>query len=297
MNKTLIAMMFALMLLIPLSPYAADYVIGEGDGLDIAVWGVRELTFSVKVRPDGKITIPGLGDVAVSGQTPAQLQVSLSERFKELVKNPIVTVTLREITNNRVYIFGGGISSGVYDLNRRTTLLQLLCTIGSPASGAGGGTGGVAASGSSGGGGGGAPGAATRAADYKRAYVLRNGKKIKENFYMLFIKGDTTEDIIIESNDAIFIPQLLDRSVYVLGAVNASRAIEYREGMTVMEAILEAGGFTKFADQNDIVINRKDDKKDIKLEVKAKKLIKDGDLNQNVLLKPGDYIVVGESLF
>ena len=144
---------------------------------------------------------------------------------------------------------------------------------------------------------GGSAGGATRAADYKRAYVLRNGKKIKENFYPLFITGDIAEDIVIESNDAIFIPQLLERSVYVLGAVNASRAIEYREGMTVMEAILEAGGFTKFADQNDVVIHRKDNNIDMAVKVKAKKLLKDGDLTQNVLLKAGDYIVVSESIF
>jgi len=280
MYKTLVTVLLALVFLLPLSSHGADYVIGEGDGLDIAVWGVKDLTFSVKVRPDGKITIPGLGDVAVSGNTPAQLQLSLSERLKVLVKNPIVTVTVREITNSKVYIFGGGVNSGVYDLNRRTTLLQLLCTVGSPAAG----TGGVA-------------GAAPRAPDYKQAYILRNGKKIKGNFYKLFVKGDTTEDIVIESNDAIFIPQLLDRNVYVLGAVNASRSIEYRDGMTVMEAILESGGFTKFADQNDVVIRRKDDNKDIMLEVKAKKLIKEGDLTQNVLLKAGDYIVVRESLF
>jgi polysaccharide export outer membrane protein len=297
MYKALRAMMFVLLVMLPLHSYAADYVIGEGDGLDIAVWGVRDLTFSVRVRPDGKITIPGLGDVAVSGQTPSQLQILLYERFKELVKNPIVTVTVREVTNNRVYIFGGGVSSGVYDLNRRTTLLQLLCAIGSPTAATVSGAGGGGATSGASGGVGGAPGVATRAADYKRAYVLRSGKKIKENFYTLFIKGDTSEDIVIESNDAIFIPQLLDRNVYVLGAVNASRAIEYREGMTVMEAILEAGGFTRFADQNDIVIRRKDDSKDITIEVKAKKLLKDGDLTQNVLLKAGDYIVVSESLF
>ena len=274
----------ALFLLVPIYSIAGDYVVGEGDGLDIAVWGVKELTFSVKVRPDGKITIPGLGDVSASGQTPAQLQISLSGRLKELVKNPIVTVTVREITNSKVYVFGGGINSGVYDLNRRTTLLQLLCSIGSSATTGSGSTGAVS-------------GTALKAADYKRAYILRNGKKIKEDFYNLFVKGDTVEDIVIESNDALFIPLLLDRSVYVLGAVNTSRAIEYREGMTVMEAILEAGGFTKFADQNDVVIHRKDENKDITLEVKAKKLIKDGDLTQNVLLKAGDYIVVRESIF
>lgn len=282
MYMRFLMVLFAIMLGLPPCVQARDYVIGEGDGLDIAVWGVKELTFSVKVRPDGKITVPGLGDVPASGQTPTELQQSLTDRLKDLVKKPIVTVTVREITNSKVYIFGSGINSGVYDLNRRTSLLQLLCAIGSQASVSGTG---------------GAPGATSKVADYKRAYVLRNGKKIRENFYNLFINGDTSEDIVIESNDSIFVPQLLDRNIYVLGAVTTPRAIEYREGIKVMEAILESGGFTKFADQNDVIIRRKEGAKDITLEVKAKRLIKDGDLTQNVLLKPGDYVVIRESIF
>lgn len=263
---------------------AGDYVIGEGDGLDIAVWGAKELNVSVRVRPDGKITIPGLGDVVASGFTPAKLQVDLAQRLKELVKNPIVTVTVREITNSKVYIFGGGVQSGVFDLNRRTTLLQLLCSIGNVAAGDGKGGGSVTAGGA-------------KVADYHRAYVLRNGKKIKEDFYNLFIKGDTAEDFVIETNDAIFIPQALEKNVYVLGAVNTPRFIEYREGMTVMEAILEAGGFTKFAKQNDTVIHRRENDKDVLLEVKAKDLVNDGDLSQNIKLKPGDYVIVKEGMF
>lgn len=273
-----------LLLLFPVIVHGGDYVIGEGDGLDISVWGVKELNILVKVRPDGKITIPGLGDVTASGLTPKALQTDLGRRLKDLVKNPIVTVTVKEITNSKVYIFGGGINSGVFDLNRRMTLLQLLCMIGNAAAG-------------DGKGGGGAPSAMPKVADYKRAYVLRNGKKIKEDFYKLFINGDTSEDLIIESNDAIFIPQVLDRNVYVLGAVNASKAIDYREGMTVMEAILEAGGFTKFAKQNDTVIFRKENGKDNSIEVKAKDLVKDGDLSQNIKLMPGDYVIVKEGMF
>jgi polysaccharide export outer membrane protein len=238
------------------------------------------------VRPDGKITVPGLGDVAVSGQTPTALQASLTVKLKELVKSPIVTVAVTGINNSKVYIFGGGISSGVFDLNRRTTLLQLLCTIGSPVAGEGRGT--------SGGAGG---GASPKAADYERAYVLRNGKKIKENFYKLFVNGDTSEDIVIESNDSIFIPQLTDRNIYVLGAVNMSKAIEYREGMTVMEAILESGGFTKFASQNDTQIRRKNAETEVSIPVKAKEIIQSGNMAQNVKLKPGDYIIVKESIF
>lgn len=298
MTNRIISVLFVLLLLTPFSVHAGDYVIGEGDGLDIAVWGVRDLNSSVRVRPDGKITIPGLGEVVASGFTPKALQLDLSERLKELVKNPIVTVTVRDITNSRVYMFGGGVQPGVVDLNRRTTLLQLLCTIGtapSPATGSGGASGGVSVS--RGGAGGGQVGASGRIPDFKKAYVLRKGKKIKEDFTRLFINGEVGEDVLIESNDAIFIPQLPDSNIYVLGAVTTPRSIEFREGMRVMEAVLESGGFTRFADQNGVVIRRKDGTKDLELEVKAKKLIKDGDLTQNIPLKAGDYIVVKESLF
>lgn len=267
-------------LIVPTIVFAGDYVIGEGDGLDISVWGVKELNFSVKVRPDGKITIPGLGEVTASGFTPKGLQSDLAIKLKELVKNPIVTVSVREITNSKVYIFGNGINSGVYELNRRTSLLQLLCVIGNSTTAAG------TSSSSS-----------VKVADYKKAYVLRNGKRIKENFYNLFHDGDTGEDIMIESNDAIFIPNLLDRNVYVLGAFIAPKSLEYREGMTVMDAILEAGGFTKFAKQNDTTILRKDGDKEVSITVKAKDLINDGDLGQNVKLKPGDYVIVKEGIF
>ena len=125
----LLLLALCLLVLVPMSAVAGDYVIGEGDGLDIAVWGVKDLNTSVRVRPDGKITIPGLGEVIASGFTPKALQQDLAVRLKELVKNPIVTVTVRDITNSRVYMFGSGVQPGVVDLNRRTTLLQLLCTI------------------------------------------------------------------------------------------------------------------------------------------------------------------------
>lgn len=286
--KTIILSVVMLMLA-AVPSFAGDYVIGEGDGLDIAVWGVKDLNVSVTVRPDGMITIPGLGDVKASGFTPKGLQEDLQVRLKELVKSPIVTVTVRQITNSKVYIFGGGVNSGVYDLNRRTTLLQLLCTIGNFPGAAGGG-----ASSAPGGAG---TAASTAAPDFKKAYVLRNGKKIKEDFTRLFINGDISEDIVIESNDSIFIPQLPDKNVYVLGAVTTPRSIQFREGMTVMEAILEAGGFTRFAKQNSTLIHRKEGGKDSTIEVKAKDLMNDADLGQNIKLKPGDYVIVKEGMF
>lgn len=267
--KTATMLLIATMLfIVPFTAHAGDYVIGEGDVLDIAVWGVKELSFSAKVRPDGKITVPGLGDVVASGQTPAALQISMTARLKELVKNPIVSVAVTGITNSKVYIFGGGVKAGVFELVQRSTLLQLLCTLGE-----------------------------VKSADLKKAYLLRKGKKIKEDFYTLFISGDTNGDIQLESGDSLFIPLLLDKNVYVLGAVNTPKAIEYRDGMTVMEAILESGGFTKFASQNDTQIRRKEAGVEISIPIKAKEIIQDGNMAQNAKLKPGDYIIVRESIF
>lgn len=255
-------------LAVPSGSVAADYVIGEGDTLAISVWGVDRLNFAVKVRPDGMITVPGLGEVIASGFQPKQLQAELAEKLKDLVKNPIVTVTVTEITNSKVYIFGSGVKAGVFELNRKATLLQILCSLGE-----------------------------IKGADLSRAYLVRKGQKIKEGFAKLFLEGDIAEDIPMESNDAIFIPLLQERVVYVLGEVATPKAIEYREGVTVMEVILEAGGFSKFASLNDIAIVRKVNGKDTTITIKAKKLLKDADLSQNVKLKVGDYIIVSESYF
>ncbi|MGE5172732.1 MAG: XrtA/PEP-CTERM system exopolysaccharide export protein [Betaproteobacteria bacterium] len=274
-------MMFILLVLLLAKPvFAAEYIIGEGDTLTISVWGEKDLSLSVKVRPDGKITLPAIGEVAAANMTPARLQTVLTNKLKGIVKNPIVTVIVTEITNNKVYIFGGGVSSGVYSLAQRTTLLQLLCQLGhqvSPSAGA--------------------TGAGTASPDLKNAYVLRKEEKIKKDFYNLFIKGQTSEDIVIEPNDAIFIPAYVDKNVYIMGAVAAPKAIEYRESLTVMEAILGAGGFTKFASPNDTIIYRKENNREMTIKVKAKRLMSDGDLTQNVMLKPGDYIVVHEGIF
>lgn len=266
--KSRLSALFFWLILLATPAFAGDYVIGDGDVLDISVWGVKELNVSVRVRPDGKITIPGLGDVVASGATPRELQKNLGAQLRELVKNPIITVTVKEITNSKVYVFGGGIKPGVFDLSRRTTLLQLLCTV-----------------------------SELKTADLKRAYLLRNGKKVKENFHRLFVEGDTREDLVIESNDSIYIPLLMDKSIYVIGAVNAPKFIEFREGLTVMEAILEAGGFTKFAKQNDTTILRKENNQETIIEVKAKDIWSDGNLAQNVKLKPNDYVIVREGMF
>jgi polysaccharide biosynthesis/export protein len=268
MKYQLVVAMLLLALTVPVTAFGSDYVIGDGDVLDIAVWGVSELSFSARVRPDGKVTVPGLGEVNATGKTPTELQRELESGLRKLVKSPIVTVSLVEITNNQVHIFGGGVASGVYDLNRRTTLLQLLCQISD-----------------------------FSRADLSRAYLMRSGEKLKEGFSDLFLKGLATQDLALKAGDVIFIPLADEQNVYVLGAVMAPRFVVYREGLTVMEAILEAGGFNRFARPNDTVILRKVEGREERIEVRMNDLIKRGDLQQNFRLNVGDYVIVREGLF
>ena len=259
--------LIAILLLFPYVIYGDDYIIGEGDTLRISVWGNNELSLVTKVRPDGKITVPALGEVSAAGFTPKVLQEELRKNMEKLVKGPIVTVIVEEINNNKVYVFGGGVKSGVFDLNRRTTLLQMLCVM------------------------------ELNNADLYNAYVLRKGKEVKKDFYRLFIEGKVEEDLVIEINDTVFIPALEDSNIYIVGAVNTPKFIKFREGLKVMEAVLEAGGFTKFANENRTVVLRKDGAKELSIPVKLKDLIKNGDLSQNIKLRPGDYIVVKEGMF
>ncbi len=247
---------------------APDYVIGDGDGLQVAVWGAPELSGSVTVRPDGKITLPAVGDLEASGLTPEKLSDKLTAELKPFVKKPIVTVTVNGITNNKVYVFGGGASPGAYNLPSRTTLLKFLLTLGD-----------------------------LKQADLERAYLLREGKKLDVDFYDLYVEGDLSKDLALHSEDMLYIPDNELMKIYVMGAIANPQYIHYREGIRILDAILESGGFTKFAKENNVLVLRKNGDDMKKIKVNAKDLMNDGDVSQNVKLQRGDLVIVSEGLF
>ena len=265
MKNVLLALMC---LLLPVSALAADYVIGEGDVVGVSVWGEQDLTTHVKVRPDGKISLPGINDVQAAGLTPDQLRASLTGGLTTLLKDPIVSVSLIDSRNSNVFVVGGGVESRVFHMESRTTLLQLLASLGS-----------------------------LQAADLHAAYVYRDGKKIMTGFYDLFSKGQFEQDIQLEAGDTVYLPLKTEVNVFVVGAVNTPKAIFCREGLTLLDAILEAGSFSKYADENKTVVVRKEGNEKRFIDVKAKDLVNKGDLAQNLPLQAGDYIIVKESYF
>ncbi len=109
---------------------STDYVIGPTDVLGIVFWQERELTSDVVVRPDGKITLPLLNDVMAAGLTPEQLRQRLAESSRRFIEDPVVTVVVRQVNNNRAFITGRVSHPGPYVLSGPTTVLQLISMAG-----------------------------------------------------------------------------------------------------------------------------------------------------------------------
>jgi polysaccharide export outer membrane protein len=107
-----------------------EYRIGSGDKLRIDVFKETELSHDLQVRPDGRITIPLVGDLTAAGQTPMQLQKRLAESLKEYVANPVVTVMVTEVADRVVYVMGEVSQPGAVPLRGPMTVLQALAVAG-----------------------------------------------------------------------------------------------------------------------------------------------------------------------
>jgi polysaccharide biosynthesis/export protein len=113
-----------------LTPPDQDYVIGPQDLLAINVWHEPELSRSVPVRPDGKISLPLVGEFNVSGLTPRLLESHLAKELENYVRYPQVTVMIQEANSHKFYVIGEIERPGAYPLTTRMTVLNALATAG-----------------------------------------------------------------------------------------------------------------------------------------------------------------------
>ncbi len=158
------------------------YIIGEQDSLVITVWKEKEISGSVVVRPDGKITVPLVGEIRVVGMTPVQLQSLLVEKLKPFVTVPQVSVAVNEIRSRKVYLIGHSGREGPFMINSSTTVLQIIAQAGG----------------------------LKDFAKRKKIYILRQHGQEQVRFpfnYDDVIKGKHTEqNILLEPGDTIVVP-------------------------------------------------------------------------------------------
>jgi polysaccharide export outer membrane protein len=107
-----------------------DFVIGPDDVLSIVFWRDKDMSSQVKVRSDGKISLPLLDEVQAAGLTPADLRARLVQESKRFFGNPNVTVVVTEINSRKVFITGQVLKPGSYVIVAPTTVLQLIAMAG-----------------------------------------------------------------------------------------------------------------------------------------------------------------------
>lgn len=103
---------------------SSDFLIGAEDVLEISVWRNPDLSKTVQVRPDGRISLPVVRDVMAMGKTTSQLSDELTKKLREYVQNPVVAISVRDVNSYNIFMLGELIKPGKYPLKSKTTLLQ-----------------------------------------------------------------------------------------------------------------------------------------------------------------------------
>jgi polysaccharide biosynthesis/export protein len=164
------------------APADSEYKIGPQDVLRIDVWKETEISRTLPVRPDGKISLPLLNDVQAAGLTAMQLASVISDGLKKFITNPQVTVSVTEINSRRIYVTGEVLKPGAFPLLPNMTVLQALSS----------------------------SGGFTQFARVKSIYVLRKeqGKDVKHPFnYKEVVSGKSpAQNILLEPGDVIVVP-------------------------------------------------------------------------------------------
>jgi polysaccharide biosynthesis/export protein len=154
------------------------YKVESPDILSVRVWHNQDLTGIYSVHPDGKITMPLIGDIDAGGKTPAEIEKNIREGLTKYLKEPIVTVTVQSVLSKRYYMDGEINRPGEYELISTTTILEAISKAGGLAAFANG----------------------------KKIYVLRGDKKISFNYKDVIHGKNLEQNIALVPGDHIVVP-------------------------------------------------------------------------------------------
>lgn len=249
----------------------AQYLIGPGDVLRVTVLGNRELDMDIVVQPDGNISVPLVGDIQAGGKTANALSRTLQTELAPIVRNPLVSVAVKEINSLQIRILGQVKSPGVYKVQGKISILQALAMAGGQ----------------------------SELADLSEAYLLRRGDKIGTNLERLLKQADLSQDVAVLPGDTVVIPATkgLGNSIYVFGEVRRPGIQLLTKEMTALQALINAGGFTNFASLRNVSIIRGPDDKKEKIRVNVRELLDNPERGRDIPLTSGDVIYVPEGIF
>ena len=252
------------------------YRLGPGDIIKIKVYEEPDISGNFRVSKAGQISWSWVGKIKVAGDSIVQISQHLEEILRQnYIRRPRIEVQVAEYHSQVVYFFGNIANPGVARLGDNKSLLQNLLLAGGP-----------------------------RVWGDSRITILKNqaggNRKIQVSLQSL-LRGE--KDVLLENRDIVTVAAaeaggslISENRVYVVGAVHSPTSIPWKENMTALDALMEAHGLAENASGNRarLVRGQGEEKIDYRLRLDD---ILDGDKDKNILLLPGDQIIVPESFF
>lgn len=211
------------------------YRLKIGDRLLISIYGAGGTTQEVVIDFTGSFNYLLIGEVFALGKTVDEIRDELNEKVREIFRFAFISVTPVSFEGHYFTILGEVNTPGKKTLRARTTLLGAICQAGGFKSGS----------------------YRTQTIDIanlKHAFLARNGEYIPVDFEALVIDGDVSEDVVLQSQDYIYIPSSLHREISILGEVSFPTTIGFLNEVTLAEAISQARGVTPDASSRVVVI-------------------------------------------
>jgi protein involved in polysaccharide export with SLBB domain len=260
-----------------------EYRIGPGDILEIGSYTGDKVTMTtVTVDSRGRISYSFLDHLKVEGQTPSRLEELLISKLSAYVRNPRISVLVKEFNSKSANIIGefsnlrnvsyGKGASGRINLRGKTTLTDLIAL----------------------------GGGYTLDGDIKNVKLVRKGKSYLINLYDIIERGDENQNVIIDEGDVVNIPELptFGERVYVLGEVNSQGIYPLKQAQDLLAALALAGNTNRLAREENTLIVRgyEPGKPPLVMMADVKSMLRKADISQNVRLRDGDLVYVPRML-
>ena len=254
-----------------------EYVIGPGDVLTVAIWrGVIAQSQQVQVSERGAVSIGLVDDVQAAGLTIKEVSDLLKEKLKKFIKNPRVDVVMTRFGSKIVRVMGAVARPQTYNVSATVTLLDAILLAG-----------------------GHLPTTPERPGGDLTHVSLRRGGRTRTVNILRYISGNAgdVDNPDLQDGDLVFVPEssselVEQKRVYIFGDVRAPGVHPLTFNMRVLDAIARAGGFTEFAQQEEVRIIRGDAERPEVIHADIEAMLKRGDRRGDHLLKPNDVVFV-----
>ena len=253
------------------------YLLRRGDEIEISVHSFPEMTRRMPIRPDGWISYSHVNEIKASGRTIADLQKELQKKISEFINDPRVTVIGISFVPDKVSVLGTVNSPGIYEIERGSTVLEVLAKCGGVRQTFG--------EGNTSTGGGARP-------NLSAAYILRTEEKKFEtvNLDALLNARNFNQNKVLNHRDVLYVPNSEDNKVFVLGEVGKPQVMYYSKDISFIEAFTRAGGPSHLGRTRKVYLVRGSLSNPQVYRLNAMGILRGK--KRNFLLKPGDIVYV-----